>query len=118
MQSVKLLKMIFLLKREVSAVEAADPVKGPVNLAGGNHKKEIIAHHYSISKIILYCLYYSYRSSVRLRSGSKLSNDFVPDVLPGSVKMFSDQGITPDNVLLLFKLCKTLTITYYCVQIK
>uniref|UniRef100_A0A7N6FER3 ATP-binding cassette, sub-family B (MDR/TAP), member 11a n=1 Tax=Anabas testudineus TaxID=64144 RepID=A0A7N6FER3_ANATE len=39
----------------------------------------------------------STRSSVRLRSGSKLSNDFVPDVLSDSIKMFSDTGSDEDE---------------------
>ncbi|XP_053185226.1 bile salt export pump [Scomber japonicus] len=36
----------------------------------------------------------SKRSSVRLRSQSKLSNDFLPDVVPGGLKIHSD---TPQN---------------------
>lgn len=99
-------------------MEAADRVKGTVNPAEREHIKEIIAAHYRIFKIILCCHYYSCRSSVRLRSGSKLSKDFVPDVLSDSVEMFSDQGITQENVLVLCKLCDTLTITNFLVQIK
>ncbi|XP_040004037.1 bile salt export pump [Xiphias gladius] len=39
----------------------------------------------------------SKRSSVRLRSQSKLSNDVVPDALSGSLKILSDKEITPEN---------------------
>ncbi|CAG5865570.1 unnamed protein product [Menidia menidia] len=39
----------------------------------------------------------SKRSSVRLRSQSKLSNDFVPDAVSGSLKILSDVDITQEN---------------------
>ncbi|GLD67556.1 bile salt export pump [Lates japonicus] len=39
----------------------------------------------------------SKRSSVRLRSQSKLSSDFVPDALSGSFKIHLDKEITPEN---------------------
>ncbi|XP_029348794.1 bile salt export pump [Echeneis naucrates] len=39
----------------------------------------------------------SKRNSVRLRSQSHLSNDFVPDVLSGSLTVLSDTGITSEN---------------------
>ncbi|XP_035460557.1 bile salt export pump isoform X1 [Scophthalmus maximus] len=38
----------------------------------------------------------SKRNSVRLRSASTLSNDFVPDVLSGSPRIFLDMEITPE----------------------
>ncbi|KAM9710017.1 bile salt export pump [Menidia menidia] len=41
----------------------------------------------------------SKRSSVRLRSQSKLSNDFVPDAVSGSLKILSDVDITQENAL-------------------
>lgn len=97
-------------------MEASGQVKGTVNPGGREYTKEITADHYRIFKIILCCHYYSCRSSVRLRSGSKLSNDFVPAVLSDSVKMFADQGITQENVLC--NLYDTLTITIFHVQMK
>ncbi|XP_044222563.1 bile salt export pump isoform X1 [Thunnus albacares] len=39
----------------------------------------------------------SKRSSVRLRSQSTLSNDFVPDAISGSLKVHLDEDITPEN---------------------
>uniref|UniRef100_A0A4W6FJQ3 ATP-binding cassette, sub-family B (MDR/TAP), member 11a n=1 Tax=Lates calcarifer TaxID=8187 RepID=A0A4W6FJQ3_LATCA len=39
----------------------------------------------------------SKRSSVRLRSQSKLSSDFVPDALSGSLKIHLDKEIMPEN---------------------
>ncbi|KAK2906109.1 hypothetical protein Q8A73_010052 [Channa argus] len=39
----------------------------------------------------------SKRSSIRLRSESKLSSDFVPDALSDSVEIFSDKCIPPEN---------------------
>ncbi|XP_070694481.1 bile salt export pump [Pempheris klunzingeri] len=39
----------------------------------------------------------SKRSSIRLRSHSKLSNEFVPDALSGSIKIFSDEEIAPEH---------------------
>ena len=41
----------------------------------------------------------SYRSSVRLRSQSTLSSDFVPDAVSGSLKILSGVEITEENVL-------------------
>ncbi|XP_067459605.1 bile salt export pump isoform X2 [Thunnus thynnus] len=40
----------------------------------------------------------SKRSSVRLRSQSTLSNDFVPDAISGSLKVHLDEDITPENI--------------------
>lgn len=98
-------------------MEATGQVKGTVNPADSEHIKETTAAHYRTFIIISCCHNYSCRSSVRLRSGSKLSNDFVPDVLSDSVKMFPDQGITQENVPVLCKL-DTLSITVFHAQNK